>query len=200
MRTIIRYGLLGIFSLFLLGCDDSDSYYKQTGKYAPLVNPSPKYYLHVSGEVPKEKANSLIINWEIVYSTNTPECRKYASRIEGASFPRESLARLTTKPDKDGRYNFQLPLDYYSEGYCKWRPYNVNYTIDTRKHFDPDKNYYYGIRLTTEKIPGSESLQSWKLINNQMRILKSKPFNDSEYFYYMQNNARLHINVREVAP
>jgi len=74
----MRWLLIVIASVLLSACGDNPPKPPpNTGRYAPQINPHPKYFMMVQGYIDPELKNSIKLNWNnLVRSKITPDTRR----------------------------------------------------------------------------------------------------------------------------
>jgi len=114
--------LLIFLSLMLLGaCKDDSAGAGMPKQFEPVVNPHPKYFMTIKGYVSPSIADKIQLKWVAIYSTTNPKCDKTYNSFEGVVGWRQIKVPFIAKLDKNSRYQFKIPLDYYESGLCEWK-------------------------------------------------------------------------------
>jgi len=151
------------------------------GKYRPIKNAHPKYFMTVKGWIDPGLYNTLVFKVEY-YSTND-KCRVTINHIEGASI--ERVKTLTYKiHTKNHRFSKKLPLDYYKPGFCKWHIADISYSYwiskDNTIAFFKLNNEPTGIKeIGTGKLNAANASETLLFSHSDYRYLKIKNFSDN---------------------
>lgn len=116
MRKLI--GLL--LTTCLTSCSPTHSQPANTGKYKPVLNPHPKYFMTVSGRVDPALKGSVPVSFRLRYQTTNPKCRWNLNSVEGVDSDRYISVVHKVIPNSKGNYHFKFTLDKYLPGYCNW--------------------------------------------------------------------------------
>lgn len=159
MLVWIRTGvLLGLVAL-VAGCGSNHG--KNDGKYKPVVNPQPRYFMTVEGRVDPILTKKFKLKLGMRYYSTNPKCRvlsQYSSPLEGAKFDRDLSDFYVVKPNDAGQYHIKIPLDKYKSGYCRWQPLWLGYTLTDSKLAENDIAYFLGKKKTNSKHHASQTL------------------------------------------
>jgi hypothetical protein len=133
MREILMLCLMVLAGL-LSACDDSNKPVENTGKYAPILNPHPKYFFKAYGTLAPGIKKSIKLSFVLDYSTEKKECLVSVNKLAGVYSVRNEITKYTIKPDKNGYYQLKIPLDKYEPGYCNWSWGSIHYVIVGSRH------------------------------------------------------------------
>ncbi len=186
MRRSDKLFLLGV-ALFIIagvwvyGHFFNNPIYYPLGKYKPIKNPHPKYFMTVRGWIDPGLYNTLIFTEEY-YSTND-KCEVTINHIEGVSIERTKA--ITYKiHTKNHRFSKKLPLDYYKPGFCKWHIVDISYSYWILKNnsFASFKLYNqpkWSKRAEAKQPMTSHASETILFTHSDYSYEKSNPFSDN---------------------
>ncbi|MCK4870925.1 MAG: hypothetical protein KAS93_07435 [Gammaproteobacteria bacterium] len=112
-----------ICALFLAACSNNQQT-KNTGKYAPRLNPKPKYFLTIKGQTNKH-LHAIIFT--AIYATTNQKCNIIINKFEGASASRQTKINYPL-PLRQNSYNINIPLDLIQKNLCSWKIQAIRFT------------------------------------------------------------------------
>ena len=118
------------FSFLIVGQSALAKMKSDVLNYIPQLNPTPKYFMTVQGNIDPALKNKIKLIWTADYETTNPTCRKAVSAAEGAYESRGKFFNYQTKPDALGNYQIKIPLDQLKEGVCGWKIATLSYSIN----------------------------------------------------------------------
>jgi hypothetical protein len=90
-------------------------------KYAPTINPQPKYFMTVKGNVDPKLIGKIDIGMQAIYSTTVKNCDKTYNALEGVrGWRQKEIMFYPENIEKNGNYKIEIPLDYFTSGVCSW--------------------------------------------------------------------------------
>ena len=167
-----------------------------TGKYAPKVNPNPKYFMTVEGNIDPRLKNTVPLKIITSYYTTNSECRYVISSFEGASTYRKINSTINVKTDSTGNYKYSIPLDLYEPGYCGWNIINITYIIDNKT---PDyEGYNIASFFNPKRLdpPSLIGIDNWICQNNNCD-LDENTFLSGKNNLPINKNYHFKINLRK---
>ncbi len=120
----MAYVFILLVACLITGCSEPED--KKDPRFVPQLNPHPKYFITVEGDIDPGIAEDLTLSWHIAYATHNDACHKVVNYFEGAEvarFMEETVTFLTNA----GHYRYKLPLDKYLPGYCRWEATSMDY-------------------------------------------------------------------------
>jgi len=102
--------------------------------YAPKLNPHPRYFLTLKGNIAPEILKKVDVWIGSTYFTHNIVCG-YGPIQEGFRLQRNRHAEVKLMPDKKGNYLLKVPLDKYKEDRCAWGPDHVEYYLDFKNGY-----------------------------------------------------------------
>jgi hypothetical protein len=97
--------------------------------YTPRVNPKPKYFINVKGEINTKISKKIKLMWVITYRSTNKSCARTINWFEGVTIPRITKIKINAMPNKVGQYHQKIYLDRYRPGDCQWQPMNISYKL-----------------------------------------------------------------------
>ncbi|MCK4870170.1 MAG: hypothetical protein KAS93_03580 [Gammaproteobacteria bacterium] len=132
-----RKVLLVLVCCVVAGCDSSGQQAKNVGKYAPILNAKPKYFVTVKTAVASSLQKKIMPIWIVTYKTTNKACEVTTNSLEGVVLPRIIREHIKSKV-VDGRYkDLVIPIDKYKPGYCHWKTGYISYKVD---HNEDDRD------------------------------------------------------------
>ncbi len=176
-----------LLAFFLVHCSSDDqSLTVNTGKYAPQLNPHPKYFMTVKGKIDPALQGKIKLVWQASYATNNAHCQKVINSWEGVYAPREKKFFYNTVPDQQGNYQMKIPLDGLESGYCQWKINTIGYKLKTKNdiYFNEYPQIFFSDRFN----------ESEDIVSKEDWICAQK---NCDYFpikYFTKNGAPLNRN------
>jgi hypothetical protein len=99
------------------------------GKYKPIINTHPRYFVSVSGHIDPQIAKAVHLIWQTTAWTKNPKCNVTYNQFEGVVGWRSHVTHYTVKPDSKGSYFIRIPIDRYLPGYCDWRMRSISFSL-----------------------------------------------------------------------
>lgn len=122
---------------------------------APKINPHPKYFVTVSGNIEPHMPYPQTLVFRATYGAYHPSCRVWISRLEGVRGIAGHTVYYPAQPDAKGNYQVKIPIDAYKPGKCDWKMAWVMYTtvphLPPKKDWDDDLNFGDMIRFAHYK-------------------------------------------------
>ncbi len=90
-------------------------------KYAPIVNPHPKYFMTVKGKIDPRLIGKITLGIQGMYVTNNKVCDNTYNLF--GKYIDHRYKMVTFYPTTDPRssdYEIKAPLDYFEPDFCKW--------------------------------------------------------------------------------
>jgi hypothetical protein len=115
-----------IFSLSGCHFDHPD----QPLNYEPMMNPIPKHYITVELNARSSIKSHLMVELNMVYQTNNPDCAHESTAPDDDSQPRVKVMHAVLQ---DTDTSIKIPLDLYLSGVCQWQATSFSYQF---KYFD----------------------------------------------------------------
>ena len=120
--------LIGLILLTLTACSSSQPP-ANTGKYKPVVNPHPQYFVTVSGHIDPELAKAVHLSWQTTAWTKNKKCNVTYNKLEGVVGWRNQVTHYPVKIDAHGNYSIKIPIDHYLPGYCAWQMRTISFNL-----------------------------------------------------------------------
>jgi hypothetical protein len=90
-------------------------------KYAPTINPQPKYFMTVKVNIDPVLKKNLKIDLNVVYETSNPVCKIWPNgQVNEGGVKSNRVEIKNSTIDNDGQ-TYKFALDYYLSGRCKWQ-------------------------------------------------------------------------------
>ena len=103
-----------------------------TGKYKPVVNPHPQYFLAVHKSPTMSLSQLKVVTRYVAYNQ---QCNIVTNRLEGA---RASRSIDLTYISKGGQQKgLRIPFDHYLPGFCQWYGHSISVS------FKGDDGHYH---------------------------------------------------------
>src|SRR3990167_4045062 len=116
-------------------------------RYAPILNPHPKYFFTIKGHIDKELMKTMHPRFYADYETFNDQCKRVLDSFVGSG-PRSF--KLTFDPmNKQGDFDFKIPIDKYLPGKCKWQLSGISYSNNIDKKHENET--YTSIADFTDK-------------------------------------------------
>lgn len=128
--NVMKKIFLVLVCCVVAGCDFSGQQAKNVGKYAPVFNAKPKYYLAVKGKVAKILLDHVKIAYVATYYAQNNKCDITTNALEGVRTPRALHFSYPVITDGRGLYEQKIPLDKVHAGLCKWNLVAIDYKIN----------------------------------------------------------------------
>ena len=102
-----------------------------TGKYKPVVNPHPQYFLtiNLTNELPDSSIKIIT-----TYMAMNSKCDQLLNRFEGAKFNRVTKDSLNVNTEVK---KLMIPIDKYYPGLCEWGASSVDLKLENGKNTNP---------------------------------------------------------------
>ncbi len=147
----MAYVFILLVACLITGCSEPED--KKDPRFVPQLNPHPKYFITVEGDIDPGIAEDLTLSWHIAYATHNDACNKVVNYFEGAEVARFTEETVTFLANA-GHYRYQFAIDKYLPGYCQWEAVSIYYKFSSHKQgqikgqadFDfgnPSKSYPY---------------------------------------------------------
>ena len=89
-------------------------------RYAPILNPHPKYFFTIKGHIDKELMKTMALHFYAVYETNNNKCLRIINNFEGVHGPRD--IRIAFHPiSTESNFVVHIPIDKFLLGKCLWK-------------------------------------------------------------------------------
>ena len=106
--------------MLLSGC------FKHKEKYRPVLNPHPKYFVTIKGNIQPHMPYPVALFFRATYSANNPACEETTNWLEGIKGMPAKNHYYYIKPNKQGNYKIHIPIDKYVLGHCQWKIAEIN--------------------------------------------------------------------------
>ena len=162
------------------------------GKYKPVVNPHPQYFVTVSGHIDPQFAKAVHLSWQTTAWTKNPKCQVTINKFEGVVDERYQEQVYPVKVDKQGYYHINIPIDHYLPGYCDWRMRLISFTVADLKNvliagFAEKQQIPFNHTVTNKIYCHQSSLGSYKCrFKNRIKVFNGTNFNvpfDQKYYF-----------------
>lgn len=180
---------------FLTGCGQSEPHDE------PQLNPHPKYFLTVKGRIDPAIAHNVNLVWSISYATNNEQdnkCQNVVDRFAGAIFPLTKDDSYTVQPNQQGYYAYNIALDKYIPGYCKWLPLAAAYEFKLRSN---GYRAFMNIKFDSKKNERPNFYQDTWRCNSEycdlLQFLNRKKYEPITVHYHGNYVYALHIEVEK---
>jgi len=162
------------FSLLIVGQSALAKMKSDVLNYIPQLNPTPKYFMTVQGNIDPALKNKIKLIWTADYETTNPTCRKAVSAAEGAYSPRNKSYQYKIIPNEKGSYKTIIPLNQIYPGKCHWQIIGIGYVI----YFQSGKeinNANTGISFSSKaKFNGKSIYQKWLCKKEKCYLLQDE--------------------------
>ena len=152
MRNLV---CLILASATLVGCH-------QQSKPKPTLNPHPKYYVRVTGNIDPRFNPKIQMGLWASYGGYNQKCLKWVNKFEGVKGMPGHVDYYPVKFDEQGNYSVKIPIDRYQLGKCQWKLTWIDYAYDI--HPLPSKKrdvkvgigdlIRFGLRGAPQELPG----------------------------------------------
>jgi hypothetical protein len=123
--TLARLTVIGAILLCFSACSNSQIA-SNTGKYKPIINTHPRYFVSVSGHIDPQINHSIQLKLVARYTSTLKACDIDHDKFEGIVNWRWRDVVFEPVRDQAGDYYIKIPLDYYRPGYCHWSVASIN--------------------------------------------------------------------------
>ena len=121
--------------LMLAGCSSSQPQ-GNTGKYKPVINPHPQYFLVIKDNPTLSVSRLKAVIRYVAYNQH---CNVVTNKFEGATAYRSVDLTFTVKDHQ--QKELRIPFDHYLPGFCQWYGYSVSLSLrDDNNHYHPVTN------------------------------------------------------------
>lgn len=118
-RVVIITGLLSF-----IGLSASVKYYyyhKHQKVVTPILNPHPKYFVHITGNIQPHMRYPMTVKFRASYAGYDPSCQVWVNELEGIPGLPAHHTVYAAHPDAKGNYSINIPIDKYKLGKCQWK-------------------------------------------------------------------------------
>lgn len=113
----------------------------QAYKAKPQLNPHPKYFVTLTGNIEKHMPYPMTIMYKATYAAYAPTCGEWISRLEGVQGLAAKNFYYPVKVNQQGNYTVRIPIDKYIPGKCNWKMAWV--MLAYVNHLPPRKDWPY---------------------------------------------------------
>jgi hypothetical protein len=131
--TLARFVIIGAILLCLTACSNSQVA-TNTGKYKPIINTHPRYFVSVSGHIDPQIVKAVHLIWQTTAWTQNSKCQVTLNQFEGVVDNRYQEDYYPVTPNQQGNYAIKIPIDRYLPGYCDWRMRKLAFSIANLKN------------------------------------------------------------------
>lgn len=105
-------------------------------EYVPIENPSPKYFMTVSGRVDKRLLKNLSgERVTAIYISHNEACGYDSTGgLAGPTYRRRKFDYYLKPNVTNGKFTVKVPLDKLMSGYCKWKISTIHYNFKYSTH------------------------------------------------------------------
>jgi hypothetical protein len=114
--------------LILTACSNSQVA-TNTGKYKPIINTHPRYFVSVSGHIDPQIVKAVHLIWQTTAWTQNSKCQVTLNQFEGVVDNRYQEDDYPITPNQQGNYAIKIPIDRYLPGYCDWRMRSISFNL-----------------------------------------------------------------------
>jgi hypothetical protein len=107
------------FVVIVIGCVAFA--FAQHERNQPTLNPHPKYYVTVSGNIAPDLPHPMYMAFWATYGGYNPKCKVWVNFLEGIPGMPGHPDFYPVKPDAKGNYIVKIPIDRYKPGRCDWK-------------------------------------------------------------------------------
>ncbi len=152
------------------------------GKYKPIKNPHPKYFMTVRGNIDPRLRFPLTITAE--YDSTNIACNVETNPMVGAINSRVKNLTYEAQPNQSGDFSLKIPLDYYLPGLCDWHITDIAYSFkkihnEIFSFFDSNPALTKSYHLGTGKLDTSQSYETVLFSKNDYSYTNDQPFSDN---------------------
>jgi hypothetical protein len=116
------YPLSGLcLSLCLGGCLVSCQHQPKHPVPQPKLNPHPKYFVTISGNIQPHMRYPMTVKFKAVYAGYHPQCQVWVNKLAGVPGLPAHHKIYAAHPDAKGNYAVRIPIDAYLPGKCQWK-------------------------------------------------------------------------------
>lgn len=142
LKIVISETLAVILLLLLAACRTQDDKDINTGIYKPEVNPTPKYFFTIEGNIDPTFNGQMHLFLKALYISTNLSCIYTYNRLEGASGERTMEVVYKIQPDMSGNYYYSIPLDHFKPGYCGWQLDSIDEKAGLGKQYADGNDFF----------------------------------------------------------
>src|SRR3990167_8781994 len=97
-------------------------------RYAPILNPHPKYFFTIKGHIDKELMKTMHPRFYADYETTNDQCLRVVNSFEGVHSSRQITA-IHDPTISNGNYFLKIPIDKYVFSKCGWELISIEQSL-----------------------------------------------------------------------
>ncbi|MSP53581.1 MAG: hypothetical protein EXR81_04950 [Gammaproteobacteria bacterium] len=175
-------------------------------KYAPTINPKPKYFMTVKVNIDAALKKNITVDLNAIYETNNLACKGWPNgqvNEGGVKVNREKITTYKIKStDTVNQLENSISLDKFRKGSCDWNASYFYYNFQFHQNNYGDfgvglNNNYFSAGITTDAIQGAvekskqdlqpnikyQIVDSWYCSLNGKCRLKTEYQKSDQYIY-----------------
>jgi len=166
--------------------------YDNHGKYRPVVNKHPRYFMTIDGHIDRNIKKFYII---ADYSTINTKCNVVTNGLEGVSSERmhDDKFDINKMVDSKGHFKLKIALDKYKPGFCNWRDVTILYANPSKEGGNPLTNITQRAKKTKQK--SGQFMISCDKKNSECAVISYKPIGNDWNASVPFDTYHLHLHI-----